>query len=143
MTKMTDYDDNLFIINERVKLLEKGAVLDIDPDLFSIQFNRDLEFIYESLQQIRNQLDSSAHTLQKPENMRNLMMANQRAGKLIHLLSEKGYLQEGEESRLTDFFSREADTLEEILLKDSSTPGNAEQVSKEEFEFLLKDNQDS
>lgn len=34
MTKMIDYEDNVFFITERTKLLEKGMALALDPALF-------------------------------------------------------------------------------------------------------------
>ncbi|MBI9101372.1 MAG: hypothetical protein JEY99_03075 [Spirochaetales bacterium] len=143
MTKMTDYDDNLFIITERTKLLERSAILDIDPDLFSGQFKHDLTFIKDALSQIRGQLENSAHTLKKPENLRNLMIANIRAEKLSIQLENQGYIPRDDDNNFATFFKEEADILEEILLAESENSGDTEQVSMEEFEFLLKESPDN
>lgn len=139
MTRMVEYQDNLFLVNERTKLLEKAIALDIDPQTFSSQFKTDMDHIGRTLFQIKTQLNLSGHTLQKPENLRNLMLASQRAMELAEKLTEKGYLLQEYGEEMAAALRDETDELEKMLLDYSDSPGTVEQVSPEEFEFLLKE----
>jgi len=142
MTRMIEYDDYLFFINERIKLLERGAALEIDPEVFGSQFENDMGIISRSLLQIRSQIDDSVHTLQRPENLRSLMLSNQKARVLAELLTSRGYLDAGAGASLEELHSAQTTSLEELLTVTSESPGDAEQVSPEEFEFLLKEEED-
>ena len=141
MTRMVEYQDNLFLINERTKLLEKAIALDIDPETFSPQIHTDMKHISDTLFLIKTQLKLSGHTVQVPENLRTLMLANQKASELAKKLTDKGYLAKKEGENIEAIHRDETDELERNLQEYAESPGQTEQVSPEEFEFLLKEEQ--
>jgi len=142
MTKMIDYEDNVFFITERTKLLEKGLNLALDPALFSDRFLKDARFISESLGKVRAQMDESPHTLKRQENLRVLMLANQRFIRLLSDLAEQGYLEAGDGASLTVLHENQVSELSGMLEDRGEGNADEELISSQEFEFLLKEEED-
>jgi hypothetical protein len=139
MTRLVEYQDNLFLVTERIKLLEKALALDLDAGIFSRQITQDLEYVSQSLSAIRKQLSLSTHTLQRSENLRTLMLANLRTAETAENLVRKGYIAQGYGLQAAKKHRRSSDELEELLHTDTHLGGDGEQVTREEFEFLLKE----
>jgi len=140
MAKLVEYQDNLFWVTERIKLLEKAALLDLDPGMFSRQVILDLEAAEQGLQAIRTRLLNSAHTLQKPENLRALMLANQRMAVAAEGLGAKGLIppDQGEMSAFNHI--REAREIQEMLVNFEKKAGaGGDQVTPAEFAFLMQE----
>ncbi len=142
MTKMIDYEDNVFFITERTKLLEKGLNLALDPALFADRFLKDAQFISKSLEKVRTQLDESPHTLKRQENLRVLMLANQRFLRLLPAMIEQGYLENPEGASLTALHENQVIQLSGTLEAQDEENVDVELISTQEFEFLLKEEED-
>lgn len=138
MTKMIDYADNVFFITEQTKLIEKGLALALTPALFAKRFLEDAEFISNSLIYIRKKIDNSPHTLKRPDNLRSLMLANQYFAQVLPSLMERGYLEVETGNKMCGFHKAQALELEKHLINIHESSGEAEQVSSQEFKYLLK-----
>jgi hypothetical protein len=142
MTKMIDYEDNVFYITERTKLLEKGLNLALDPALFSDRFLKDALFISESLERVRSQMDDSPHTLKRQENLRVLMLANQRFIRLLSAMTDQGYLDAQEGGTMSTLHENQVSELSGLLEDQGEGNADVEVISSQEFEFLLKEEED-
>ena len=138
MTKMIDYSDNVFFIIERTKLLETGMTLALVPALFSERFLKDADFISKSLVYIRKKINNSPHSLKRPDNLRSLMLANQRLAQILPLLIDRGYLGAEIGNNMRSFHETQVLEIEKNLSTFQQGDGESEQVSSQEFEFLLK-----
>ncbi|MDR1894880.1 MAG: hypothetical protein LBQ61_09395 [Spirochaetales bacterium] len=142
MNRPVEYQDNLFWITEKIKLLEKAPALNLDPKLFSKQLIQDLQWVDQVLTAINKRLTQSKHTPQKAECLRLLMLAAGRAAEMGEALCRKKLVPQEAALPVVKNQQETAAALERLLRDDSTLTGSNEQVTREEFEFLLQQDTD-
>jgi hypothetical protein len=67
MNKRINFQDNIFILNTRIKMLRNLLILDTDPVLFLAKTIDDIEFINHTLETLLAQLQSNERLFERDE----------------------------------------------------------------------------
>jgi hypothetical protein len=72
MNKHINFEDNIFILNARVRMIRDILVLDADPGLFLEKTADDLEFLDQTLSSLLNGLLENSKFLERDESFENI-----------------------------------------------------------------------
>jgi hypothetical protein len=67
MNKQTNFEDNIYILFPRIRLIRDLLVLDIDPELFLDKTMDDLEFIDHTLNTLQASLSENQRLIERDE----------------------------------------------------------------------------
>jgi hypothetical protein len=87
-------------------------------------------------------MDDSPHTLKRQENLRVLMLANQRFIRLLSAMTDQGYLDAQEGGTMSTLHENQVSELSGLLEDQGEGNADVEVISSQEFEFLLKEEED-
>jgi hypothetical protein len=77
MNKRINFEDSIFIINTRIRMIRDMLLLDTDPDLFLEKTLDDVEFIDSTLAVLLEQLSSNKRFIERSEQFHNLAETDQ------------------------------------------------------------------
>ncbi len=150
MTQCIHYEDNIFMVLDLLKHIERGLKLDIDEDYFGEKIVSDLLFAETGLQRLFLALKESTLQLDKDQYFRLLFktmelftsigeqIVNSETGRSINF--------SGLVPRLKESIAVKKESMDEIknlLNTDSDSEENADQISQEEMTFLMTDTEDN
>jgi hypothetical protein len=72
MNSQINFEDNIFILNTRIRMIRDLLLLDADPDLFLGKTLDDLDFIDHTLKSLLTQLESNKRFIERAEQFHNL-----------------------------------------------------------------------
>jgi hypothetical protein len=72
MNKRINFEDNIFILNVRIRMIRDILVLDTDPDLFLEKTMEDIDFINNTLEALLGNLIESKRLLERDTEFDNL-----------------------------------------------------------------------
>jgi hypothetical protein len=72
MNTQINFEDNIFILNTRIRMIRDLLLLDADPDLFLGKTLDDLDFIDQTLKNLLAQLESNKRFIERAEQFHNL-----------------------------------------------------------------------
>jgi hypothetical protein len=72
MNQQFNYEDNIFILNVRIRMLADMMKLDADPDIFLAKTIDDLDFITEKLNLLQESLSYKEHLISRDTQLHNL-----------------------------------------------------------------------
>jgi hypothetical protein len=91
MEKCINYEDNAFIINTRLRLLNDIFSLDVDPALFFNKAFDELDFINDTLQSLLDNLTANNRLIEQEEQFHTLLETEWRFTSLLNkLISGQG-----------------------------------------------------
>ena len=146
MATKVHYEDNLFLLMQLARTLEAGMRLDVDPEFFRDKIIEDLIFLSDTLAQMFESLKDKTHLIHRREHLRSLLGAEQ---KLLDILTgaHEGSLAFAEHlehyrDRLRSLKAQHNELRSRtraLLEMPVATEEIRDQVSEEEFRFLLRD----
>ena len=149
MATKVHYEDNLFFLLQLTRTLEAGMSLDIDSEFFRDKILEDLLFVGEVSAKLFESLHEKTHLLRRREHLRSLLRANQHMIGVLRGLENNSLPFSAQLSSYRERLRALLSEQEQIhsttkALLDAPIPedDNRDQVSEEEFRFLLK-NDDS
>jgi hypothetical protein len=93
MEKRVNYEDNAFIINTRIRLLNEIFLLEADPELFFDKTLDELDFINNTLHALLNNLLANEKLIERDEQFHNLLETEWQFTSLLnYLISGQGSL---------------------------------------------------
>ncbi|MDR0383477.1 MAG: hypothetical protein LBH50_05770 [Spirochaetaceae bacterium] len=72
MNQQFNYEDNIFILNARIRMLADMMKLDAAPDIFLEKTIEDIDFIAEKLNLLQESLSFNKHLISRDEQLHNL-----------------------------------------------------------------------
>jgi hypothetical protein len=78
MNNITNFEDNIFILNTRIRMLQDLLILDADPELFLEKTLSDMEFIDATLGYLLAALNENTRLVDRDELFHSLYEAAQR-----------------------------------------------------------------
>lgn len=72
MAKRVHFEDDIFYINIRIRMLHDALLLDLDPDFFLEQTLLDIEFIDRVLDILKSALEQAERLIEREEQLINL-----------------------------------------------------------------------
>jgi hypothetical protein len=72
MNTPINFEDNIFIISGRIRMIRDLLILDAEPDFFLEKTLDDIDFINHTLEVILDQLRGSEHFIEREEQFHNL-----------------------------------------------------------------------
>jgi hypothetical protein len=72
MVKYINFEDNIFLITMRIRMLRDLLILDADPDLFLAATLQDVDFIDQSLETLLGSLVENNRLIDRDEQLHNL-----------------------------------------------------------------------
>ncbi|MDR0554127.1 MAG: hypothetical protein LBG76_04940 [Treponema sp.] len=88
MQKRINFEDNIFSLNTRLRMLRDILLLDIDADLFLAKILDDVEFIDHALGAILNSLKENSHLFDREEQFQNLAETEEHFLDVLRTLSQ-------------------------------------------------------
>ena len=147
MTKFINFEDTLFILNVRIKMLRDLTSLDADPDIFLLKTMDDLDFINTTLSHLLEYLKKHDKFIERQEQFFNLSETEDQFYNILEELKNGGgsisatlfpVIREKLESMLQYSKTRKKE-IDDPLLSANQVLVDATVVSSEELNELLKD----
>jgi hypothetical protein len=83
MEKQINFEDNIFIINVRIRLIQDLQILDADPAMFLDKTMDDVEFIDSALAALLRELKGNSRLIERAEQFYNLSEAERLFASLL------------------------------------------------------------
>jgi hypothetical protein len=109
MKKRVNYEDNTFIINTRIRLLQDILVLEADSALFFNKTLDELDFINNTLDVLLNNFLENDKLIERPDRLRDLLETEWRFTSVLNFLIS------GQGSLSSDFYPRLLPKLKSLL----------------------------
>jgi hypothetical protein len=147
MNAHINFEDNIFILNTRIRMMRDLLLLDAEPDFFLEQTLNDAEFINQILTALLEQLSGNVRYIEREEQFHNLSETESAyMAALSGILNGTGAISAARfpaiRDRLTLLHSASRDRQDEIdEISCSAADGSATEplVSSDELSELLKD----
>ena len=151
MAKRISYDDNLFFIGEKVRILTDCLDLDIDATIFLDKIVDEILFIENALSSIYQSLMENDLLLERPDHLHSLMRAKGRFAHLLESLARADLTFSAHvvpfEGKFKASAASQREDIDDIrtMLTESDETGTSDSalVSEEEFKFLLMEEESS
>ena len=85
MNKHINFEDNIFVLNLRIRMIQDLLILDTDADIFLVKTLEDLGFVNSSLNILLSSLKENTRLIERDEQFHNLSETEQQ---LCEVLSE-------------------------------------------------------
>ncbi|MFO7849157.1 MAG: hypothetical protein R6V67_04270 [Spirochaetia bacterium] len=144
MSQWIHFDDDIFYLNQFVRLYLRSLKLDIDGIYFARKVDEDIRFLDYHLSGLYSSLSSTPHNIELQQNLRFL---NKTKLLFCELLS---FILEGETDAHLDLSEqfedyrhirshqyKEVEEIRDILKEILSSEDQSELISSEEYRFLL------
>jgi hypothetical protein len=144
MNKRINFEDSIFIINTRIRMIRDMLLLDTDPDLFLEKTLDDVEFIDSTLSVLLEQLSSNKRFIERNEQFHNLAETDQLFAQVLSdLINGDSTISSGNfpviRDRLTLLWNHTQERRKAV--EDTAEPENAAMepvVSSDELNELLQ-----
>jgi hypothetical protein len=146
MSKQINFEDNIFILNTRIRMIRDLLILDADPDIFLDKTLTDMDFINAALGVLLRNLIENTHLIERNGQFYNLHEAEQQfLGTLWELANGTGtisvtsYPVLQEKIALIRKQALERQKTIEQYISAGETPSSDPVVSSDELNELLRD----
>ncbi|MDR2864947.1 MAG: hypothetical protein LBV68_04985 [Spirochaetaceae bacterium] len=145
MQKYLNYEDNIFILNTRIRMIGDLLLLEADPVLFLDKTVEDLDFVDYTANALLKSLLQNTHLIDWDEQLHNLFDTEERFYSLLKSIMNGQAVFSGEKYPIIDEIVKilAADSIERKKMikenmKDSTNTGSASgMVSVEELNLLV------
>ncbi|MDR1909616.1 MAG: hypothetical protein LBQ35_06855 [Spirochaetaceae bacterium] len=90
MNRRINFEDNLFMLNTRIRMIEHMLLLEADPELFLEKTLEDAEFIDAALGALGEQLSASIRYIEREEQYHNLAETERAFAEVLEGLKRDG-----------------------------------------------------
>jgi hypothetical protein len=147
MNKHIYFEDNIFVLNIRLRMIRDLLVLDTEPELFLEKTLDDVEFINTALGILLGSLIDNERLIERDEQLHNLHETERQfAAVLSELEFGRGNISGAhfpvickKITQLRENTLQRRKTIEEVMRTASKTPADSMVVSADELNELLKD----
>ncbi|MDR3338443.1 MAG: hypothetical protein LBT16_14705 [Treponema sp.] len=147
MEKNINFEDNIFILNTRIRMIRDLLLLDADPDLFLEKTLNDLDFIGNTLSILLDNLGSNPHYIGKDEQFHNLTETERLFSEEIkEIINGEGSISAKEfpliQERMLVLWNQSQErqkTTENFFFSEDESPTMEPLVSSNELSELLRD----
>ncbi|MCL2070056.1 MAG: hypothetical protein FWH19_03620 [Treponema sp.] len=146
MNKIVNFEDSIFLLETRLRIIRDSLVLDADPELFLEKLLDDIAFVDDRMRILLGQLQGSSRLIDREE----LLDQFSEAEGLFSLAMEELLLHEGDisireipevKAKVTEFLANSQDRRKTALSLSSSAGSSSNGlpvVSTDELTELLK-----
>ncbi|MDR2079661.1 MAG: hypothetical protein LBP74_08080 [Treponema sp.] len=146
MSKQINFEDNIFILNTRIRMIRDLLILDADPDIFLDKTLTDVDFINAALGVLLRNLIENTHLIERNGQFYNLHETEQQfLGALWDLANGPGTVSVTSYPVLQDKIALireqalERQKTIERYISTGETPSSEPVVSPDELNELLRD----
>ena len=86
MGKHVNFEDNIFVLNIRIRMIRDLLILDTDAELFLSKTLDDLDFIHASLESLLSKLKENSRLIERDKQFHNLAETEQRFCEILNEL---------------------------------------------------------
>ncbi|MDR0709973.1 MAG: hypothetical protein LBF77_07900 [Spirochaetaceae bacterium] len=146
MNRRINFEDNIFILNTRIKVIRDMLLLDADPDFFLKKTLDDLEFIDSTLSVLLDSLNNNKKYVEREEQFYNLLETERSLSEVLKTItSGDGTVSVDKfpeiEDRITLIRNRSLSrrkVIEGVPFEAAATTPREPWVSRDELSELLK-----
>ncbi len=144
MSQWIHFDDDIFYLNQYVRLYIRSLKLDIDGMYFARKVDEDIHFLDHHLSNLFSSLTSKPHHSELQQNLRFLNKTKLLFCELLELILDgqtgthldlSGYFDEYRQAKARQY--EEVEEIRGILKEILSSENQSELISSEEYRFLL------
>ncbi|MDR1411326.1 MAG: hypothetical protein LBI91_03885 [Spirochaetaceae bacterium] len=147
MNKRINFEDNIFILNTRIRVVRDLLLLEADPGFFLEKTLNDLEFIGNTLSALFDNLVTNKKYIERNEQLHNLLETERSLSEVLQtILSGDGAFSAGKfpaiRDRISPVLNRSQDrykTIEGLSFEKPAAAAMEPVVSRDELNELLKD----
>jgi hypothetical protein len=147
MDKRINFEDNIFILNTRIRVIRDLLLLDVDPDFFLEKTLDDLEFIDNTLSILLDNLTGNKRYIEREEQFHNLLETERFLSEILRtIVSGDGTVSVNKfpviRDRITLVWNHSLDrrrVIESLSFGESELTPIEPLVSRDELSELLKD----
>ncbi len=147
MNKRINFEDNTFILNNRIRMIENTIILDADPDLFLEKTIEDMDFIDISLAFLLESLTKNEKLIERSAQFYNLMETETKFMEILEKITQStGSISTAEfpiiVEKIENFRLRSAgrqNIIQDAVNSLDNTTQDPNVVSSDELNALLKD----
>jgi hypothetical protein len=147
MHKRINFEDNIFILNTRIRAIRDMLLLDADPDFFLKTTLDDLEFIDNTLSALLDNLNNNKRYIEREEQFYNLLETERSLSEALQAISfGDGTVSSAKfpeiDDRITFIRNRSLNrrkVIEGTPFENAETASMEPWVSRDELNELLKD----
>lgn len=144
MGQWIHFDDDIFYLNQLVRLYLRSLKLDIDGMYFSEKVDHDIRFLDQHLSNLYSSLADRPYQSEYQQNLRFLNKTKLLFEELLNMIIEEGTGNRLDLSSHFDEYSRirkrqneEVEAIRGILKNILSSENQSELISSEEYRYLL------
>ncbi len=147
MNKQINFEDNTFILNNRIRIIANTIILNADPDLFLEKTIEDMDFIDTGLRFLLDSLLKNEKLIEKLALFYNLMETETKFKEVLEsIMQSKGSISVSEfpiiREKIENFQSSSAERqniIQNAIDSLDDTPEDTNAVSSDELNALLGD----
>ncbi|MDR2184856.1 MAG: hypothetical protein LBO80_04220 [Treponema sp.] len=147
MNKHINFEDNIFVLNLRIRIIADSLILDTDPELFLEKIMDDVDFINTNLGILLGNLIENERFIERNEQFHHLFETERQFAEILSGLEfGQGAISGSRFPVICDRIAqvrentiRRRKTIEDFITKTSKTPIDPMVVSSDELSELLKD----
>ncbi len=147
MNKQINFEDNTFILNNRIRIIANTIILNADPDLFLEKTIEDMDFIDTGLRFLLDSLLKNEKLIEKIALFYNLMETETKFKEVLEsVMQNKGSISVSEfpiiREKIENFRSSSAErqnAIQNAIDSLDDTPEDTNAVSSDELNALLGD----
>jgi hypothetical protein len=147
MGKRINFEDNIFVLNTRIRGIRDLLLLDVDPDFFLEKTLDDLEFIDNTLSILLDNLTGNERYIERGEQFHNILETERFLSEVLQtMFSGDGTVSVGKfpviQDRITLIWNHSLDRcriIESLLFEKTEVTSAEPLVSRDELSELLKD----
>ncbi len=147
MNKRINFEDNIFILNNRIRIITNTVILDADPDLFLEKTIEDLDFTDTTLAILLDSLLKNEKLIERNAQFYNLIETEVLFTEvLVNITQSKGPISVSEypiiNDKIQNFLSRSRqrqDVIQDSINSSGDNTQDTNIVSSDELHELLRD----
>jgi hypothetical protein len=147
MNRRINFEDNIFVLNTRIRAIRDMLLLDADPDFFLKKTLDDLEFIDSTLSVLLDNLNNNKKYIEREEQFYNLLETERSLSEVLRAISSgDGTVSVGKfpeiENRITLIQNHSLNrrkVIEDVPFEADEMAPMEPWVSRDELSELLKD----
>ena len=147
MNKRINFEDNIFILNNRIRMIENTIILDADADLFLEKTMDDLDFVDSILAILLDSLQKNDKLIERSAQFYNLIEAEEKFSVALNgIIRNKGSISVSEYPAVNDKIQpillrskQRQDIIQDSINSLSGDPQDTNIVSSDELQELLRD----
>jgi len=143
MNEKVNYEDTLFYISMKIKIIQKSFLLNISAEYFAERQAEDLLFIFHTLQKVLRELFDNKFLINRNQYLNNLARVLMQFLELIrhYMKSEQKELVDNsilrQVMKIREVVQNNLSDIREILTQEEQTEVEKDLISNEELNFLM------